>query len=81
MLGLNYQGLKTKGLNKKIRVIVQIIVALMAMFVGGINIETLTIGNLTITIPFIIAAILLIVWFGGFMNAINRFDGINALSS
>lgn len=81
ILGLNYQGLKTKGLNKKIRVVIQIIVAMIAMFIGGINIETITIGNLTITIPFIIAAMFLIIWFGGFMNAINRFDGINGLSS
>lgn len=63
ILGLNYQGLKTKGLNKKVRVLIQIIVAMIAMFIGGINIETVTIGNLTITIPFIFAAIFLIIWF------------------
>ncbi len=81
ILGLNYKGLKTKWLNKKIRVLVQIVVALMAMFVGGINIENITLGNLTITLPFIVTVIILIVWFGVFMNAINRFDGINGLSS
>ena len=61
--------------------LVQIVVALIAMFIGGINLEVLTIGDLTITLPFFIAALLLVVWFSGFMNAINWFDGINALSS
>lgn len=81
LLGRNYKGLKTKGLNKKIRVLIQVIVAMIAMFVGGINLETMTVGDLTISIPFIIAALILVVWFSGFMNAINRFDGINGLSS
>lgn len=81
IVGLNYKGLKTKGLNKKIRVFVQIIAALIAMFVGGINIDTFTIGGLTIGVPFIIAAIIIIVWFSGFMNAINWIDGVNWLSS
>lgn len=81
IVGLNYTGLKTKWLNKKIRVFIQIIVALIAMFVGGINIDTFTIGSLTITLPFIVSAVILIIWFGGFMNAINRVDGVNGLSS
>ncbi len=81
MLGLNYQWLKTRWLNKKFRLVIQIIVALIAMFVGGINLDSFMIGSLTITIPFLLAAIILIIWFGGFMNAINRFDGINGLSS
>jgi|GEM_PF-2996869 len=63
IIGLNYQGLKTKGLNKKFRIIIQIIVALIAMFIGGINIEIVTIGNMTIAIPFILAALFLIVRF------------------
>lgn len=81
ILGLNYKGLKTRGINKKIRLLVQIIVALIAIFVGGINIEQITLGNLTITLPFIVTAIILIIRFGVFMNAINWFDGINSLSS
>lgn len=64
ILGLNYKGLKTKGLNKKLRLLIQVIVAMIAMFVGGINLEVLTLGDITITLPFVVAALILIVWFG-----------------
>lgn len=45
IIGLRHRdnGLKMKGLNKKFRLAIQIIVAMIAMFIGGINIETITV--------------------------------------
>ncbi|MBP6910561.1 hypothetical protein KBC03_03085 [Patescibacteria group bacterium] len=81
IIGLNYTGLKTRGLNKKIRLLAQIIAIFIAMFIGGISIESFSIGGRTVGVPFVLAAIILIIWFTGFTNAINRIDGVNALSS
>lgn len=81
IIGLNYTGLKTRGLDKKIRLLAQIIAIFIAMFVGGISIESFSVWGWSVGVPFVVAALVLIVWFTGFTNAINWIDGVNALSS
>ncbi len=71
-----------KSMNPKIRLLVQILVGLVAFAIGGVGIYELVLPWWEVLyIPIWLSVIVTVVWFAGFMNAINWFDGINSLAS
>ena len=76
----NVQCIKTstKGLNPKLRFVLQVGIAILAFALGGVYIEELVwINDQVIEFPIWLSLLFSIVWFGGFINAVNWFDGIS----
>ncbi|MBS8121571.1 MraY family glycosyltransferase [Candidatus Vampirococcus lugosii] len=71
-----------KNLNPKIRLLVQVLVVSITFFFAGVGIFEISLPIIgEVQFPIIISLILTIIWFIGFINAINWFDGVNSLAS
>lgn len=71
-----------KSISPKIRLLVQISVAMIAFFVGWVGIHDFIMPWWdTIHFPLLLSLLLTIIWFAWFMNAINWFDWVNSLAS
>lgn len=71
-----------KWIKAKYRLLLQIIASLIAFGIWGVSISEFVVNsNITISLPSTLILLLTILWFVGFMNAINRVDWINGLAS
>lgn len=71
-----------KWIKAKYRLLLQVIAWLIALGVWGVSISEFVInGNITRALPSYFIVFLTILWFVGFMNAINWFDGVYGLAS
>jgi UDP-GlcNAc:undecaprenyl-phosphate/decaprenyl-phosphate GlcNAc-1-phosphate transferase len=70
------------GIKAKYRLVFQVLSALIALGIWGVWFTEIIGGDGIVRIlPWALAIWITILWFVGFMNAINRFDGIHSLAS
>lgn len=71
-----------KRIDTKIRLLIQIVVALIALFIWWVWFDSFVFPWwFEIEFHWIIASLFTIIWFVGFINAINWFDGIYGMAS
>ncbi len=71
-----------KSVSPKLRLLVQLFVALIAFFLWWVGIFEISLPYFwLIEFPIWLALLVTIVWFAWFMNAINWFDWVNSLAS
>ena len=71
-----------KWIKAKYRLLLQVVAGLIALWIWWVSIHEFVIdSHITRSLPWSIVVILTVLWFVGFMNAINWFDGINWLAS
>jgi len=68
-------------LSPKVKFVIQVAAALIALLVSGVWFTSLSLWWTMITFNLFISACITIAWFGLCTNAINRFDGVYGLAS
>ena len=66
-------------ISPKLKMLGQIIAALVVIFYGGISLKGFTLPFLPDTVSYIIAIIITIAWIVGITNAVNLIDGLDGL--
>ncbi len=66
-------------LSPKLKMLGQIISALIVIFVGGISLKGFTLPFLPSSLSYVIAIIITIAWIVGITNAVNLIDGLDGL--